>query len=79
MRRLPEILFFDAAALFLAVLKGRGGAAVRARFDVVKNLGRLSAKRREVQAHTKLSPREVEGLFSPHEGAFKTFFRKMNK
>ena len=77
--RLPGILFFDAAALFLAVLKGRGGAAVRARLDVVKNLGRLLAKRRDVQARSKLSPGEIEELFSPHEGAFKTFYRKMNK
>lgn len=79
LKRLPVILFFDAAALFLAVLKGRGGAALRARLDVVKNLGRLLAKRREVQARSELSTGEIELLFSLHEGAFKTFFRKMNK
>lgn len=79
LKRLPGILFFDAAALFLALLKGRGGAAVRARFDVVKNLGRLLAKRREVQARSKLYPGEIEGLFSPHEGAFRTLFRKLGK
>lgn len=79
MRHLPVILFFDAAAFFLAVLKGRGGAAVRARRDVLRNLRRLLAKRREVQMRNKLSPGEIERFFSPHEGAFKTFFRKMNK
>jgi GT2 family glycosyltransferase len=79
LKRLPVILFFDAAALFLAVLKGRGGVALRARLDVVKNLGRLLAKRREVQARSELSTREIEQLFSSHEGAFRTFYRKMRK
>ena len=79
MRHLPVILFFDAAALFLAVLKGRGDAALRARRDVLKNLERLLAKRREVQLRSKLSPGEIERFFSPYEGAFKTFFRKVNK
>jgi GT2 family glycosyltransferase len=79
LKRLPSIVAYDAAALVLAVLKGRGGAAVRARLDVVKNLGLLLAKRREVQVRSKLSIGEIAGLFSPHEGAFKTFFRKMRK
>lgn len=79
MRHLPVILLFDAAAFFLAMLKGRGGAAARARCDVLKNMGRLLAKRREVQMRIKLSPGEIKRFFSPYEGAFKTFFRKMNK
>ena len=79
LRHLPVILFFDAAALFLALLKGRGGAALRARLDVLKNLRSLLSKRRAVQALNKLSTGEIELLFSPHEGAFKTFFRKMRK
>jgi hypothetical protein len=77
LKRLPGILFFDAAALLLAVLKGRSSAAFRARLDVVKNLGRLLAKRRVVQACNKLSTGEIEGLFSGHEGAFRTFYRKL--
>jgi GT2 family glycosyltransferase len=77
LKRLPGVLVFDAAALFLAVLKGRGGAAVQARLDVVKNLGRLLANRREVQARSKLSSGEIESLFSPYEGAFRTFCRKL--
>ena len=77
LRRLPAILVFDAAALLLAGLKGRGGAAVRARLDVLKSIKRLLAKRREVQARSKLPPGEIEGLFSPHEGAFRTFYRKL--
>jgi len=79
LRRLPAILFFDAAAFSLAVLKGRGGTALRARFDVVKNLHMLLEKRREVQARSRLSAAEVERLFSPHEGAFRTFCRKLGK
>jgi GT2 family glycosyltransferase len=79
LRHLPVILFFDAAALFLAMLKGRGVAAMRARLDVLKNLGRLLSKRREVQTRSKLSPDEIELLFSPYEGAFTTFLRKMHK
>jgi GT2 family glycosyltransferase len=76
LKQLPGLLALDAAALLLAVLKGRGGSAMRARFNVAKNLGRLLTKRREVQARNKLTPAEVEGLFSPHEGPFKTFLRK---
>ena len=77
LRRLPGILAFDAAALLLAVLKGRGSAAVHARSDLLKSAKRLLEKRREVQARNKLSPPEIGELFSPHEGALHTFFRKL--
>ncbi len=79
LKRLPVLFFYDLAALVLALLKGVGAAAVRARFDVVKNMGKLLAKRREVQAGSTLSGGEIEWLFSPYEGALKTFFRKMGK
>jgi GT2 family glycosyltransferase len=79
LKRLPAIISYDAAALLLALLKRRGGAAVRARLDVVKNLRRLLAQRREVQARSKLSFGEIEGLFSTHEGALRTFLRKLDK
>ena len=79
LKRLPVLLFYDMAALVLAWLKGVGAAAITARFDVVKNMGRLLAQRREVQARKKLSAGEIEKLFSPYEGALKTFFRKMGR
>ena len=79
MRRLPEVLAFDAAALLLAVLKGRGGAAARARLDVLKGLKRLLEKRSAVQPRRKLSVEEIEELFSPHEGAVRTFCRKLGR
>jgi GT2 family glycosyltransferase len=79
LKRLPVLFCYDMAALVLAWLKGVGGAAIAARFDVVKNMGRLLAQRREVHAQSTLSTGEIEGLFSPYEGALKTFFRKMNR
>ena len=79
LKRLPVLFFYDIAALVLAWLKGVGAAAVAARLDVVKNIGRLLAQRREVQAQSTLSIGEIEELFSPHEGALKTFFRKTGR
>jgi GT2 family glycosyltransferase len=79
LKRLPVLFFYDMAALVLAWLKGVGGAAIAARFDIVKNMGRLLAQRREVQVRSTLSIGEIEALFSPYEGALKTFFRKMGK
>jgi GT2 family glycosyltransferase len=79
LKRLPILFLFDMAALVLACLKGVGAAAITARFDVVKNMGRLLVQRREVQARSKLSTGEIELFFSSYEGAFKTFFRKMHK
>ena len=79
LKRLPVLFFYDMAAVVLAWLKGVGGAAVRARLDVVKNMGRLLIQRCEVQASSTLSTAEIEGLFSPYEGALKTFFRKMGR
>ena len=79
LKRLPVLFFYDIAALVLAWLKGVGAAAVAARLDAVKNIGRLLAQRREVQAQSTLSIGEIEELFSPYEGALKTFFRKMGR
>jgi len=63
-------------ALFLALLKGRGGAALRARLDVLKNLRSLLSKRRAVQALNKLSTGEIELLFSPMRGLSRPFSGK---
>jgi len=76
-RYLASILCADLAALCLAVLRGRGLAAVRARLDVLRGLARLLHKRREVQGRRILSNRQVASLFSPHEHLFLTFLRKM--
>ncbi|MBW4054022.1 MAG: glycosyltransferase family 2 protein [Proteobacteria bacterium] len=76
-RHLVSILCADLAALCLAVLRGRGLAAVQARIDVLRNLGRLLQKRCEVQGTRKLSDQQVASLFSPHEHLFLTFMRKM--
>jgi GT2 family glycosyltransferase len=76
-RHLVSILCADLAAFCLAVLRGRGLAALRARLAVLGGIGRLLHKRREVQGRRKLSDQQVASLFSPHEWLFRTFLRKM--
>ena len=76
-RNFASILCSDLAALFLAVLRGRGLAAVQARLNVFRGLSRLLIKRREVQGRRKLSDQQVASLFSSHEHLFLTFLRKM--
>jgi GT2 family glycosyltransferase len=75
--RLPLIVTFDLAALLLAVLRGRGLAACRARIAVLLSLRALLRQRRAVQRLRKLSNAEVKRLFSGGEGAYRTFKRKM--
>ena len=76
-KRLPLVLAFDLAALVLALLRGRGLAAARARLDVLKNLPRLLSERCRVQGMSKLTTAEIQRLFSKGEGALSTFRRKM--
>lgn len=76
-RHLIAIFSADLAAFCLAVLRGRGLAAVRARIAVLMSLGRLLQKRRAVQRARILSDQQVASLFSPHEYLFLTFMRKM--
>jgi len=76
-RHLVSILRADLAAFCLAVLRGRGLAALRARLAVLGGLSRLLHKRREVQGRRKLSDQQVASLFSPYERLFQTFLRKM--
>jgi len=76
-RHLASILCSDLAAFCLAVLRGRGLAALRARLDVLRRLSPLLRKRREVQGGRKLSDLQAASLFSPHEQLFRTFLRKM--
>lgn len=76
-RHLPLVLFFDLAAFALALLRGRGLSALRARLDVVRNLPRLLSERRRVRGMCSISADEVERLFTGGEGALSTFRRKM--
>jgi GT2 family glycosyltransferase len=77
LRWLPLILLYDLGALLLALLRGRGGAALRARIDVLCTLPDLIAARRDVQAVRKLTTAEVSRLLSPADRALSTFARKM--
>lgn len=79
LRHLPALVFADAASFALALARGRGGAALRARLDVLRNLQKLLRKRRAVQGTRRLSDREVAALFSPHEHPLKTLRRKMGR
>lgn len=79
LRFLPTILFYDLAALLLAMLRGRGCAALKARIDLLRNLPLLRSKRQQLRTMRKLSNDEIRKLFSPHEGALNTFIRKTRK
>jgi GT2 family glycosyltransferase len=77
LKRSPLIVIFDLAALVLAVLRGRGRAAFKARLDVLKALPKLLHERNSVQRLRKISDADVERLFTCGEGAIGTFRRKM--
>ena len=79
LKRVGSLLFADAASFLLALLAGRGGAALRARVDVLANLGALVRKRGAVQANRTLTDRQVEALFSAHEHPFRTLLRKIRR
>lgn len=79
LRFLPGILFYDFAALLLAMLRGRGYVALQARIALLRNLPKLHSKRQQLRAMRKLSNNEIFQLFSPHEAALQTFLRKMSK
>jgi len=77
LQRLPSLLFADAASFALAVVRGRGGSALRARIDFLLNLAALLRKRKELPR--LLSDRQVAALFSPHEHPFRTLLRKLGR
>ena len=77
LRHLPALLFADVASFALALARGCGGAALRARLDFLRNLPLLLRKRRAVQGARILSASEVAALFSPHEHPVKTLRRKL--
>jgi GT2 family glycosyltransferase len=76
-RRIPGLLFADAASLALACLRGRGSAALRARLDFLRQLPSLLRKRSQVQGARLLTDRQVQELFSPHEHPLRTLRRKL--
>lgn len=79
LRRLPLILFFDLGALLLALLRGRGWAALRARGDVLRSMPGLLARRRVVQAGCRLTMAEVARLMAPPDRVLSTFARKVEE
>jgi GT2 family glycosyltransferase len=76
-RYLPAVLLADAASFCLAVLRGRGLAALRARLDVLSHFWSLLRKRADIQGSRRLSDMQAAALFSQHEHPLRTFLRKM--
>lgn len=79
LRQLPSLLAFDAGSLLLALVRGRLGPALRARGGVLRSLPRLLAKRRLVQAGSRLSPGQVSRLLARGDRALQTFARKVEE
>ncbi|WP_246125930.1 glycosyltransferase family 2 protein [Geobacter argillaceus] len=77
LRQLPWIISFDLGALVLALLRGRGWSALRARADVLRSLPRLLARRRAVQAGRRLTTAEIARFLVPADRALSTFARKV--
>lgn len=77
LKQAPRILLYDAAALFLAIARGNGRAALKARWDVLKNLRVLFQKRAVVQRRRTLAFAAAAALLSSPEAAFKTLARKV--
>jgi GT2 family glycosyltransferase len=78
MKRLPALLLIDLGAFALAVIRGRGTSALKARVDVVLNLRNLWQKRQGVQRRTKISAGEIEELFTASEHPWQTLLRKVD-
>jgi len=74
---LPRVLFYDFSAFFLSLLKGRGGAAFKARLHVLYFLPKLLRKRWKIQKTRDITTRQAETFFASDEGALRTFCRKM--
>ena len=59
---LPERIFFNLLSLLFFSFKGRFRAFVRAKLDVLRNVGVLIRKRRRIQATRKLNSRQLRKL-----------------
>lgn len=77
LRHCLRIVAFDAAALLLAVLRGRCTPALRARLHLLRDLPRLLRKRREVANLRKIRDDQVAPLLIAGHSPFRTFARKM--
>ncbi|WP_243688250.1 glycosyltransferase family 2 protein [Geotalea toluenoxydans] len=78
-RYLPKVLFYDVAALILAVMRGQGVSALKARLDLPRHMPTLLRKRKKIQGGQKLSDEQVMNLFSPYESPIRTFMRKKGR
>lgn len=73
----PGIVCNDLGSLLLAALRGRLGAATRARLHLLRDLPLLLRKRRDTQALCKAGLSEVERFLEHGPSPFRTFLRKM--
>jgi GT2 family glycosyltransferase len=76
LRHLATIVLFDVAAMALALVRCRLGAALRARLDLLLFLPALLRKRRQVQGASRLPVPEVAKLLQPANNPFRTLIRK---
>ncbi|WP_243370792.1 glycosyltransferase family 2 protein [Geotalea sp. SG265] len=76
---LPKVLFYDIAALILAVMRGQGVSALKARLDLARHMPTLLRKRKKIKGGQKLSDGQVMNLFSPYESPIRTFTRKRGR
>jgi len=77
LKHFTQIILYDLGAVVLAALRGRLGAALRARFHVLRDLPMLLRKRREIQALRKVTVFDVERFLEPGGPSLQTFKRKM--
>lgn len=77
LKHFTQIILYDLGAIVLAAFRGRLGAALRARFHVLRDLPMLLRKRREIQALRKVTVFDVEHCLEPGGPSLQTFKRKM--
>jgi len=73
----PQIIWYDLGAIVLATLRGRLGAALRARLHVLRDLPLLLRERREIQLLPRVKEFEVERFLERGGSPIQTFKRKM--
>jgi len=77
LEHLPLIVWYDLGALVLATLRGRLGAALRARLHVLRDLPLLLHRRREVRRRCRIEVCEVVRFLERGGSPVRTFQRKM--
>ena len=73
----PRIICYDLGAMALAALRGRLGAALRARLHVLRDLPQLLRKRREIKSLRKVRVYDMERFLERGGSPWQTFKRKM--